>query len=536
MKKLKYIILSAVLLAQICTLTSCVDWLDLKPTDGVPREEYWKTKEDVNSALVGAYLSMTDGNLITRMFLYGEWRADMIQSSTRRKNANVQSVIEGEISAENSLLDWYPFYRTINLCNTLLKYAPQAQSNDPSFSPKLLKEYEAQAIAIRSLMYFYLVRSFGDVPLSVDAYVDSSQPMSLPKTSQEIILDTLVANLTYAEKHIPYKYSNTDIARNKGKITAWAVKSLLADVYLWKEEYEKSVALCNEIINSGQQALIPVSREMHVSEGDTEAENDTIYYPNESDCYNLFNTTYYKGNSIESIFEIQFSKEGLNPFYGLMSASNGYLMAKIEILMDEIFIPTAKSDRNYYDIRETLCEKQGYIWKYIGKEPNGAERDQAEYSANYIVYRLAEVYLIKAEALTQMGIMANNDQGYLKEARAALEKVRVRANAVEATDLTYKQTELDGKTMEEFVLEERARELAFEGKRWFDVLRQAKRDNYAGNNLKYLMDLAVSSAPASKVFSLQTKYRNINSHYLPIYSLELDANPKLVQNEFYSNN
>lgn len=536
MKRVKYNILLVLIFAQLFTLSSCVDWLDLKPTDGVPREEYWKTKEDVNAALVGAYLSMTDANLISRMFLYGEWRADMVQSSTRKKNTNVQSVIDGEISAENSFLDWYTFYRTINLCNTLLKYAPAAQANDPSFSPKLLKEYEAQAITIRSLMYFYLVRSFGDVPLSLDAYVDSSQPMSLPKTSQATIINTLVADLTYAEQYIPYKYSNTDIAQNKGKITAWAVKALLADVYLWKEEYAKCATLCNEIINSGQQALIPVSREMYISEGVTEAENDTIYYPNESDYYNLYDKMYYQGNSIESIFEIQFSKEGMNPFYALMSSANGYLMAKTDVLQDDIFVPTSKGDRGYYDIREVICQKQGYIWKYIGKQPNGEERDQAEYTANYIIYRLAEVYLMKAEALTQLGIEASNDQGYLKEARAAIEKVRVRANAVESTDLTYQQTEFDGKTMEEFVLNERARELVHEGKRWFDVLRQAKRNNYAGNNLKYLLDLAVSSAPASKVFSLQTKYKNIKSHYLPIYYTELEANPMLVQNDFYSNN
>jgi len=77
--------------------------------------------------------------------------------------------------------------------------------------------------------------------------------------------------------------------------------------------------------------------------------------------------------------------------------------------------------------------------------------------------------------------------------------------------------------------------LIFEGKRWFDVLRQAKRNNYDGENLNYLMTLAEYSAPASKVNSLKAKYRNYHSHYLPIYSEEIDANPLLEQNEFYAN-
>ena len=343
MKNYKKTILSSfILVVSLILCNSCSDWLDLKPYDGVPRDDYWKTKEDVKAAVTGAYISLTNSDLTTRLFLYGEWRADLIQSNTRRKNANVQSVIDGEISSENPFLDWLSFYKTINACNTILKFAPQAQKNDPSFTSTLLKEYEAQAIAIRSLIYFYLVRAFGDVPLCLEPYIDNSQQMSIAKTSKEVILDTLVANLQYAEKFIPYKYSNSDAAKNKGKMTKWAVKALLADIYLWQENYAMCNSICDEILNSGQFALIPVKREMIVSEGSAGEANDTIYYPNESDCNALYNKLYYEGNSVESIFEIQFSTDNLNPFYDMMSMSNGYLLANTETLSDVLFIPSAK--------------------------------------------------------------------------------------------------------------------------------------------------------------------------------------------------
>lgn len=532
MKKLRYA-LFALLAIPMITFNSCSDWLDLEPGDGVARTEYWRTKEDVKSALNGIYISMMSSNVTLNLFLWGEMRADMIQSSPTHILTNLENVFSGEISSANSLVSWAGLYKTINQCNTLLKFAPVAQANDKSFSIDLLRQYEAEAIALRSLMYFYLVRTFGDVPLALDAYYTSSQPLTIAKTSQNEILDTLVANLTYAEQYIPYKYSSTDQAVNKGRMTAWALKALLADVYLWKEDYEKCNTKCDEIIKSGQYTLIPVQRDEVIIEGNTELENDTVYHPSESSYKSLYNELYYKGNSVESLFEIQFSKDGLNPFYNYMSSTNGFLATKTEVLSEEIFIPTAKDDNGYFDIREVLSQKQGLIWKYIGVEPGGTERPQEEYSANYIVYRMAEIYLMKAEALTQMGILANNDQTYLAEAREMLEKVRVRANAVEATDLTYGQTVYDGKTMEQFVLEERARELAFEGKRWYDVLRQAKRDNYAGDNLQYLMNLAMSSAPPEKLYIIQTKYKNYKSHYLPIYNDELEANPLLEQNEFY---
>lgn len=252
-------------------ITSCSDWLDLTPYDGVPSGEYWKTKEDVRAVVNGAYLSMTSSDIVQRMFLYGEWRADMIADG-RRPNSNITGVFNGEISPENSYLNWASFYKTINICNTVLKYAPIAQANDLSFSETLLKEYEAQAIAIRSLMYFYLVRSFGDVPLILEAYSSAAQPMSIAKTSQKEILDVLVADLTGIEQNLPGRYSTTDPAQNKGRMTVWAVKALLADIYLWQEEYEKCDKKCSEIIDSGQFTLIPVKRDEVIMENSSERE------------------------------------------------------------------------------------------------------------------------------------------------------------------------------------------------------------------------------------------------------------------------
>lgn len=536
MKRIKYIII-LLLAMQWLTFTSCNDWLNLMPSDGVPVNEYWKTKEEVRAVVTGAYLSMTSSDLIQRMFLYGEWRADMITDG-RRPSSSITSVNKGEIAVDNKFLDWASFYQTINICNTILHFAPQVLERDPSFTETQLKEYEAQAIAIRSLMYFYLVRAFGDVPFVREAYVSSSQSMSIAKSGQKEILDGLVADLLAIESYIPAKYSNSDSAQNKGRMTLWAVKALLADIYLWQEEYEKCNQICDEIIGSGQFTLIPVKREEVILEGDTEEEGETesviIYYPNQSSYYSLFENLYYRGNSTESIFEIQFSTDGMNPFYSMMSSSRGYLYAKSDYLSTDIFVPTETGDNGYFDIREVICQNKKLIWKYTGVELNGAERAQEAYDGNFIIYRLAEVYLMKAEALVQMGIKANDDQVYLKEAREILEKIRERSNAVEMTEKVELEGPYNGKDMENFVLEERGRELIFEGKRWFDVLRQAKRNNYEGSNLNYLLELAQNSAPADKVSSLQSKYQNHLSHYLPIYSEELDVNPLLVQNEFYA--
>lgn len=535
-KLIRYITIIVFALQGLIT-TSCSDWLNLMPSDGVPLNEFWKTKEDVRSVVNGAYLSMTSSAMVQRLFLYGEWRADMITSG-KRPNSNVVSVFNGEISIDNSFLDWASFYETINICNTILKFAPQAQANDPSFSQVTLKEYEGQAIAIRSLMYFYLVRTFGDVPFVREAYVSAAQEMNIAKSGQREILEAIAADLESLEtgNYLPSYYSSTDAAQNKGRMTLWAVKALLADIYLWMEDYEKCNRKCDEIIGSGQYMLLPVTRhEQESGEGEEES-GVTIYYPDASSYFALFNQMYYVGNSMESIFELQFSTENLNPFYAMMSSGRGYIGINSVNLESNIYIPTATEDMLFFDIRNVICQSKSCLWKYVGVEPTGAERAQEEYTGNFIIYRLAEIYLMKAEALTQMAIKDNDNQELLKEAYRLVKVIRDRANAVETTDLGASEGAYVGKDMEKFILDERARELSYEGKRWFDVLRQAKRNNYEGDNLNYLMTLAEFSAPPTKVSSLKAKYQNYHSHYLPIYSEELDANPLLEQNEFYATN
>lgn len=518
--------------------TSCSDWLNLMPNDGVPLDEFWKTKEDVRSVVNGAYLSMTATELVQRLFLYGEWRADMITTG-RRTNSSMVSVFNGEISIDNTYLDWASFYQTINICNTILKFAPTAQANDPTFSEAQLKEYEGQAIAIRSLMYFYLVRAFGEVPFIREAYVNGSQQMSVAKSSEKEILAGLVADLEMVEtgNYLPGQYSSTDIAQNKGRITMWAVKALLADIYLWQEEYEKCNRKCDEIIGSGQLLLVPVESQKVEVENTEEGTTDIYYAPDQSSYYSLFQQIYYEGNSMESIFELQFATDNLNPFYSFMSSSRGVIGAKTEHVYLNIFPPLGDEAyrSEYFDIRAKICLSKSYLWKYIGVEPDGSERAQEEYTNNFIIYRLGEIYLMKAEALTQMAIMDGDNQELLKEAYAMVKVIRDRSAAVNTTEIGQTEGSYSGKAMEEFVLAERARELIFEGKRWFDVLRQAKRNNYEGDNINYLMTLAEYSAPVNKVNSLKAKYRNYHSHYLPIYSEEVDANPLLQQNEFYAN-
>jgi starch-binding outer membrane protein, SusD/RagB family len=168
----------------------------------------------------------------------------------------------------------------------------------------------------------------------------------------------------------------------------------------------------------------------------------------------------------------------------------------------------------------SLLFTDGTVWKYVGLSPNTAQT-QGSYYTHWFVYRYAEILMMKAEGLAQQG-----------QGAAALQivyEIRNRGNALSVTDENPDPADINA--VSQFILDERAREFAFEGKRWYDLLRFAKRNNYA--NLQILLDLVTRSVTPDRQQSAIAKYKDHNSHYFPINAGELLADPNLVQNPYY---
>ena len=126
---------------------------------------------------------------------------------------------------------------------------------------------------------------------------------------------------------------------------------------------------------------------------------------------------------------------------------------------------------------------------------------------------------MKAEALSQLG--------RYDEALAAIMKVREERSL----DFPKNLVNTPGR-YEDIILEERARELAFEGKRWFDLMRMGRRNNYSRKI--ELISIMVRNAPSTQKRILQTKLTNPLSWYLPIWETEMERNKNLVQNPYYN--
>jgi hypothetical protein len=473
---------------------SCKKWLNLKPADGIVGDEFWQTKEQLAAAVNGIYASLignppgvADRTIGEYLFMWGELRADMVIPSVGAVNSDID-IYNVNLLSTNPIVNWRSIYRTINYCNTVIHLGPGVLKKDKTLTEQQLNVYLAEARTIRALMYFYLVRSFGDVPLKLSATTSDDQLEQLPKSKQTEVLDQIISDLKEAEQQAVLTYGSKD--QDKGRVTIYTVYALMADVYLWMEKYNDCIAACDKVISSGRFGLIT----------------------NRSFFYFIF----YEGNSTESIFEFQYNKEAQNPFFNIFTTNKRRYQAADAVMEDIYTIDYANPDSvDYRADNASLIASNNTIAKILWNTSSDASYN------HWIVYRYADILLMKAEALNQTG---NGP-----EALKIVYDIRHRGHALPATDRGVDPNNTDQVT--DFILDERAREFSFEGKRWYDVLRNAKRNNY--ERLDILLDMVTKAAPPERQQSALNKYKDFNSHYFPIYFYELNTDKNLEQNPFY---
>jgi hypothetical protein len=492
-KRFKYPLLLLIVLAA----SSCNKWLTIKPQDGLIRADYWKTKEQLQAAVIGCYSSLLDNSLVTELFVWGELRADMV-TYTLNTPADAINLMQGNVLASNRYTDWSPLYRTINNCNTVIQYGPSVLASDQTLTRTQLNAYLAEAHGLRALMYFYLVRTFGEVPLQMKATSTEDAVQQLVKSPRNVVMDSIMADLSFAQKYAPETYG--DLNMDKGRITRYTVFAIEADACLWNSEYDSCIAACDSIIDSQRFGLIDGTNQDQ-----------------------WFNTLYFKGNSSESIFEFQFDEQKLNPFYGMFFASNNQFAAAANVMQDVFGLDPTGLTKDIRGDGGSLNAANDMIWKFSGASSGTTlvTRTSDQSDAHWFVYRYPDILLMKAEALAWTG------DG--QQALDLVDMVRTRAHALDQTAQAPDPSDAEGVT--EYILAERAREFAFEGKRWFDVLRVAKRNNYA--NLGVLLSVVTKNTPGNLQQTVLNKYKDVRSHYLPINESELQADKKLVQNPYY---
>lgn len=537
-------------------LGSCSDFLEIEPLNDIVLDKFWNEENDVENIVAGCYSGMQNRILIERMIVWGELRSDHLIGGTGvQDNINIQNILKENITANNVYTSWGEFYDIINRCNTVLHYSPLVAERDPNYTETELMATRAEVSAIRDLCYFYLIRTFRDVPYSTQPFLDELQQMAMPATKFDAVLDSLITDLenvkSYAVKTYPVSKTNYQC----GRITQDAIHAMLAEMYLWKKDYANSVKYADMVIDAKTQRF---QNEIDNAGGNSSSYKMFEGYPLIYDSYttgnlygNAYGTIFGSGASRESILELIFADDntrlanhGLSFLYGNQKTMPG-------IVKPADFITTDVSDASYkvfcdkYDTRNyenlyKMSASQCGVAKYVCKsgmvsisstEINSLASPSypEEYChANWIIYRLTDVMLLKAEALVQMvdgDAKTEANDSLLRAAYDIVSVINKRSNcATTYMPITYANYSTKSQ-MENLVFEERARELMFEGKRWYDLVRRSLRDG----NTSYLVQ-QVTRKGSDNASVVQAKLAKMDAIFWPYNLDELKVNPYLVQN------
>jgi hypothetical protein len=481
--KIKTICFTIILV--LITLLSCNKYFDLLPPNKLVKDQFWKTKEEVEQVLLGAYSSFAQ--MDDKLFQYGEMRADMV--NYLNTDANVTKIIESNIYSDNEFCKWSSFYQVIEYCNEVIKNGPDVRRKDGTFTEFHLNEILAEAYFLRSLSYFYLVRIFKDVPFVQEASWADNVDFYLPKTDGDTIL-----NHVYADLKLYRAYATLNgVGSSVGRVSKGAFDALMADMALWQFRYEDCIKHVDDLELLNKYYLIP-----------------------SDDWFTIF----CPGKSLESIFEFtHITNIENNKMYDLTTNSGSSLKYVVSDLALKSFTNSDFPER-IRGVNKSIDFGGTLIWKYIGARPDGinVRSGSIQKDCSWIVYRYADVLLMKAEALSQLEKFA--------EAKELILKIYHRAGFEGDINLS-ESTE----AYEERILEDRKLELAFEGKRWFDLMRMGRRNNF--RNKAKLVDILVQNIPAEQKRILSTKLINPLGWYMPIAKEELERNYNLDQNAYY---
>lgn len=322
------------------TAVSCGDFLEITPMDTVVEDNYWDEKNDVDMIVTGCYTRMQDVDFLSRAFVWGEVRADNVSGLNTKSGEDEYEILVENIISTNSYTAWSPFYAVINRCNLVIDRAPKVAAIDPDYSDSEVRMTIAEVTGLRALCYFYLVRTFGDVPYYTYAITGDDQDLTLPVTNGNQILDELIADLESVQGYAPLSFLNGNTDITCGRMSRTAIWALLADICLWRGQYDKAITYADMVIayknrynpysseydlslssssSSSMYSSANYLRQSYFAGKDVDGNDKYVYYPLLDDASSTSSTGSFgsaytaifggDGMSRESIFELCFDEE-----------------------------------------------------------------------------------------------------------------------------------------------------------------------------------------------------------------------------------
>ena len=556
--------------------TSCDDFLTIYPSNEITEEQFWEDRTDLESGIRGCWKQFISQDIMERMVVWGECRSDNFDLMTESWD-DMKDLMNANLLETNSLFNWSAFYKTINFCNKVLQYGPLVVERDKSFTSEDWKPVEAEMKALRALNYFYLVRTFREIPFEFNP-IGSEHDVKEHSGRQfmaEVVLDSIINDVEAVKDNGMRQY--TKELDNKGRFTRESIYTLLADMYLWRaaknaspdsvakygsksqDDYQKVIEYCDAVLDMYMERY---DRDNPMGGGTSSENNENPYHlirmnangGTQDVVDDVYDEIFVQKNSRESILELQFdgstnsntclyNYRDYNGLYRHRDNNTGLLQASapcqtVTRNIDNTSGLFSQSDiRRWQSLVYTEAGQRVYsIGKYtyqsithdnLEDNSEGTENtfiSTGSFNSNWIIYRLSDVLLMKAEAITRLDAPTTEQ---LQDAFNCVTMILYRSNPSVTTDrdkLSFTNYQ-EPSQLFDLVMRERRREFFGEGKRWFDLVRMAEHDGTTTNMLTLLL-----TKYATNTNAVRAKLASMNSLYSPVYENELKVNPNLHQN------
>ncbi len=458
---------------------SCEDMLDVTIRSSITGENFWKSESDFEPYLNGIYNRFRSHN---DYLGFGEDRSEMWKQGM---NARFTSAWSHNMQPGNTV-DWTGYYGTIGHCNLLLEKMEAWQFSNTVLKNRIM----AQTYAMRASVYFLLAKVWGDVPLVLKSVVDENEQL-YPKSPVAEVFSQVNSDISKALELFP-----EEGFVDKYRWSKPAVYALLADVKMWTgkvlnggaADFNAAINAISEIEKSGVSLLTT----SYGTVFDNRRNNEIIF------SLYLNRAEYTSGAYTNMLPRVDTSgnSDNANDLPLALVGQQAYVLSNEALALFQKYPEDKRIPRTY--IAEYSQGVVRNVWpnKFIGtKYPDDRIPD-----SDFIIYRLSDMLLLKAEAYAALNLIDN--------ALLNLNKVRQRAGIPNFTETNKALVERE-------ILDERGRELFSEMKRWWDLVRAHKTgiiDIY-----QYIPNLRGKTTPI----------------HWPIHNNVLIKNEKLVQTQGY---
>lgn len=440
----------------LALLPACNKHLELSPISSINNESFFKLEGDVLSSLNGMY-STFRGQGDLNLFIWGEARSEVMTSSIAG-TLGYEKYYNNSLTSDDAVPEWGGVYATINIANLVLKYGPGI-----SFASEDVKKNAlAQAYTMRAFCYFVLARTFGGVPLrTIPTELYDPLTIQMARSSEADVFKLIKADLDQATTLFP----NFNWTTGRNKWSKASANALKADVYLWTgkrlgggtADFTTALNAITEVEKAASLSLLPNYADIfkYTNKGNNEIMMAIRFFVNES-SNQTFAFNMYSSSTNYPAYVPKSQRDSV----GVVLAGNGNVWR---------MTPAVRSQFTGDDLRKaaTFIDLQGsgageYYTTYGLKNSGTVESNTRYFASDYILYRYADVVLMKAEAKNALG----------QDPSTEINSIRQRAYGANYAAHVFVSGTKDQN--DAAILKERLLELALEGKRWWDLVRFGK--------------------------------------------------------------